>query len=233
VDAGLPRIPPDPTCHHRQGTTMSQKNLSTVTTDLIESYGNTAKNVIQAYRVGNQRAVQFIDQRWEKALQQSAAQLRTEVRENALTAQKTISGIYIKGIDLTSNGADAMVNKAVELAGKGVQRVAVNASAFEKRTGVATLNSLAKATVPAVIAASTLAGKLEQGSSSLANTVAGKKAKVKVAAVKRNTVRKNTAAKKAVAKGVTRKSPVRKRTAGKTAAVKTTARKSTAAPAAA
>ena len=168
---------------------MRNKNLSTVTTDLIESYGNTARNVIQAYRVGNQRAVQFVDRRWEQALQQSASQLRAEVRKNALAAQKTLSGMYIKGIDLTSNGADAMVSKAVELAGKGVQQVAVNASAFEKRTGVAALNSLAKVTVPAVVVVGNLAGKLEQGSSSLANSVAGSQASVKVAAVKRTTAR--------------------------------------------
>ena len=214
---------------------MSNKNLSTVTTDLIESYGNTARNVIQAYRVGNLRAVQFVDQRWEKALQQSARPLRVDVRKNALAAQKTISGMYIKGIDMTSNGADVMVNKAVELAGKGVQQVAANASAFEKRTGVATLNSLAKATVPAAIVVGNLAGKLEQGSSSRANTVAGKNAKVKVATVKRSTARKavkvkpakakakrqsvrRTAVKAAAPKAAVRKTPVRKTAATKAAA---------------
>lgn len=212
---------------------MSNKNLSTVTTDLIESYGNTARNVIQAYRVGNQRAVQFVDQRWEKALQQSSRQLRLDVRKNALAAQKTISGMYIKGIDVTSNSADAMVNKAVELAGKGVQQVAANASAFEKRTGVATLNSLAKATVPAAIVVGNLAGKIEQGSSSLANTVAGKNAKVKVATVKRSTARKavkvkpakakrpsarRTAVKAAAPNAAVRKTPVRKTAATKAAA---------------
>ncbi len=169
---------------------MSNKNLSTVTTDLIESYGNTAKNIIQAYRVGNQRAVQFVDVRWEKALQQSASQLRTEVRKNAMAAQKTISGIYIKGIDLSSDNADLIVNKFVELAGKGVQQVSANASAFEKRTGVEALGKLAKASVPAAIVVTGLAGKLEQGSSKLANKLAGKKANIKVAAVKRVTPRK-------------------------------------------
>lgn len=169
---------------------MSNKNLSTVTTDLIESYGNTAKNIIQAYRVGNQRVARFVDQRWEKALTQSATQLHTDVRKNALVAQKKISGIYIKGIDVTSDGADVVVNKVVELAGKGVQQVAANASAFEKRTGVSTLNSLAKATVPAATVVSSLAGKLEQRSSSLANTVGGKKATVKVVAVKPAATRK-------------------------------------------
>ncbi len=220
---------------------MSNKNLSTVTTDLIESYGNTARNVIQAYRVGNQRAVQFVDQRWEKALQQSSRQLRVEVRKNALVAQKTISGMYIRGIDVTSKGADVMVNKAVELAGKGVQQVAANASAFEKRTGVATLNSLAKATVPAAIVVGNLAGKLEQGSSNLANTVAGKNAKVKVATVKRSSTRKavqatkpakakakraptrRTTAKAAATKAAVRKTPVRKTAATKAASASATA----------
>ena len=211
---------------------MSNKNLSTVTTDLIESTGNTARNIIQAYRVGNLRAASFVDSRWEKALLQSASQLRAEVRKNALVAQKTISGMYIKGIDVTSNGADRMVGKAVELAGKGVQQVAANAGAFEKRTGVTTLNDLARVTVPAVIVVSSLAGKLEQGSSSLANTVAGKSTAVKVAVVKRKTARPATArsaarnspaakrvtTKNVAAKSAARKSPVRKTAASKTVA---------------
>lgn len=174
---------------------MSHKNLSTVTTDLIESTGNTARNIIQAYRVGNRRAVSFVDQRWEQALRQSASQLRAEVRKNALVAQQTISGLYTKGIDITSNGADMVVGKAVELAGKGVQQVAANACAFEKRTGVTTLNNLAKATVPAVEVISNLAGKLEQGSGSLANTVAGKSAAVKLAVAKRRAAAPATKAK--------------------------------------
>ena len=43
---------------------MAHKNLATVTNELIHSYGNTAKNVIHAYRVGNERAAGFVDQRW-------------------------------------------------------------------------------------------------------------------------------------------------------------------------
>lgn len=211
---------------------MSHKNLSTVTTDLIESTGNTARNMIQAYRVGNRRAAHFVDQRWEKALLQSASQLRAEVRKNALVAQKTISGLYIKGIDVTSSGADMMVARAVELAGKGVQQVAANASAFEKRTGVAALNKLARATVPAVVVVGNLAGKLEQGSSSLANTVAGKRATVKVAIAKRtaagtatkakgNSARRATA-RVAAATGTSGKRPVRKIATRKAAATKAT-----------
>lgn len=200
---------------------MSNQNLSTITTDLIESYGNTAKNMIQAYRLGHQRVARFVDQRWESALQESASQLRAEVRKNALAAQRAVSGMYIKGITLTSDRADIMVDKAVELAGKGVQQVASTAGAFEKRTGVATLNSLAKASVPAVNMVNGLAGKLEQGSSSLANTVAGSSNSVEVATVKRVTPRQASGSKSS-----TRKTTQRKAAAPKAAASKGTTRKS-------
>ena len=168
-----------------QGFRMQTKNLSTVTTDVIESYGNTAKNVIHAYRLGNQRVARFVDQRWESAVLQSASRLRVEARKNALSAQKAVNVMYVKGIDMTSAGADKVVDKFVEIAGKSVHQVASNAMAFEKRTGVTTLNAIAKAAVPAVVAVSDLAGKLEQGSSRLATTVGGKKVKAKLATIKR------------------------------------------------
>jgi hypothetical protein len=47
---------------------MANQKLATVTNELIESYGNTAKNVINAYRVGNERAVVFMDQRFVAAV---------------------------------------------------------------------------------------------------------------------------------------------------------------------
>ena len=59
---------------------MSTKALSSVTTDLITSYGNTAKNVINAYRAGGERVADFFEQRWERALEQSRSQLVPEVR---------------------------------------------------------------------------------------------------------------------------------------------------------
>ena len=167
--------------------TKSNVSLTAVTTDLIASYGNTAKNVINAYRVGNERVIGFMDQRWESAVKQTGKRLSVEARDNALAAQKKLSGYYIKGITLTSDSADTAVNKAIELAGKGVQQVAANAARFQKSTGVTTLNKLAVAAVPAAQAVSKVAFKIEKQSDQLVNTVAGKTAKVKVASVKRVT----------------------------------------------
>lgn len=152
---------------------MSQQNLSTVATDLIESYGNTAKNVISAYRVGNERAVSVMEQRWQAAVMGSSKRLSEEVRSNALSAQKKLGAYYIKGIEFTTQGADTAVSKAVELAAKGVQQVAANATKFEKATGNTTLNKLAEAAVPAAVAVSKVAGQVEKKTSLWVAAVAG------------------------------------------------------------
>ena len=179
---------------------MSSKNLATVTNELIESYGNTAKNVINAYRVGNERAVGYVDQSWAAAVKKTGTRLSAEVRGNALAAQKKISALYVQGVTLTSDSADVAVSKAVELAEKGVVQVAANASRFEKATGVAALSNLAVAAVPAAQAVTKVAAKLEAQSGALANKIAGSKAKVKVAAVKRTVAKKVSAVAKPVAK---------------------------------
>ncbi len=183
---------------------MTTKNLATVTNELIESYGNTAKNVINAYRVGNERAVSYVDQSWATAVKKTGARLSAEVRGNAISAQKKITSVYAQGVTLTTDGADVAVNKAVELAGKGVEQVAANATRFEKATGVVTLKNLAVAAVPAAEAVNKVAAKLEAQSGALANKIAGSKATVKVAAVKRTVVKKATRVAKTVTKTATK-----------------------------
>ena len=141
--------------------------LTAVTNDLIESYGNTVKNVINAYRVGNERVVGMMDQRWESAVNASGKRLTSEVRSNALAAQKKLSGYYIKGITMGIDGVDTAVAKAVELAVKGVQQVAANAARFEKSTGVTALHKLAVVAVPAAQAVSKVATRIEKQSGEL------------------------------------------------------------------
>ena len=152
---------------------MTAKTLSTVATDLIESYGNTAKNVIDAYRAGGERAVSLLEQRWNRALKQSRSELTAETAKNAAAAQIAFSAYYSKGLDLTTNGATQVVSQLVKVLEEGVERVAANASAFEEKTGVTTLNTLAAATAPGALVLSKLAEKIEQKTAELASKIAG------------------------------------------------------------
>ena len=93
---------------------MSAKNLSTVANDLIESYGNTALNVIQAYRAGGERVVSLLEQRWNQALKQSRSELTAETAKNASAAQAAFSAYYTKGLLLTTSGAEQVVSQLVK-----------------------------------------------------------------------------------------------------------------------
>ena len=162
---------------------MTAKNLSTVATDLIESYGNTAKNVIDSYRAGGERAVSLLEQRWTRALKQSRSELTAETAKNAAAAQMAFSAYYSKGLDLTANGATQVLSQLVKALEQGVERVAANASAFEEKTGVTTFNKLAAATAPGALVLSKLASQIEQKSAALASKIAGDD--VEAASVKR------------------------------------------------
>ena len=81
--------------------------LTTATTQLITSYGNTARNIIHAWGAGNERMLGFLDQRWESALERSGKALSSEVRGNALRAQQRLSALYTRGCSLATDGADA------------------------------------------------------------------------------------------------------------------------------
>ena len=181
---------------------MAKQNLATVTNEIIESYGNTAKNVITACRVGNKRAVSYVDQSWATAVKKTAPRLNADVRGNAIATQKKITAFYAKGIATTTANADLAVNKAVELAGKGVVQVAANASRFEKSTGVTALSTLAVATLPAAQVVVKAAAKLEVQSGVLAKKIAGSPVKAKATAAKRVVVKKATVVTKTATKTV-------------------------------
>ena len=162
---------------------MTAKNLSTVATELIACYGNTAKNVIDAYRAGGERAVTVLEQRWTAAFNQSRSQLTKDVAQNASAAQLAFSVYYSKGLTQTTKGAELVVSQLVRLAETGVERVAANASLFEEKTGISTLNTLAAVTKPGAVALSQLAAKIEEKSATLASKIAGDN--ISTASVKR------------------------------------------------
>jgi hypothetical protein len=188
---------------------MSTKNLSSVATAVIESYGNTAINMINAYRVGGERVIGFVDQRFEAAVNTGAARLSDELRTNLIDTEKRISGYYAKGLQVGTDRAETVVSTAVELANKGVAGIAANAERFDQATKLGALGMLNRVALPAATAMSEVVVRIEEGSSQLAKRVAGKPAIVKAAAKKAKTVKK--AAAKTVKKATaTKKAVVRK-----------------------
>ena len=186
---------------------MSSKNLAAVTNELIESYGNTAKNVINAYRVGNERALELVNKGLTTAIEKAAANLSPVIQDKAVAAQESVSTFYSKGVVAASEGADAAVNKVIELAIKSIEQVAANTDRLEKALGANTLNAIVVAALPAAEAVSKVAATLEAKTGDLVNNIAGSKAKVKVATVKRAAPKKPAASAKPKAKAAPKAAP--------------------------
>lgn len=147
--------------------------LSTVTTQLITSYGNTANNVINAYRATGERVVDYLEQRWDSAFKASAAQLTPEVKQNAQAAYRLLGGYCAKGLNVTTDSASSAVNQLVKLAAQGVTQAATQAARLEEKTGLSALNQIAQVTVPAAQAVSRIATQLEQKSHDLVSKLSG------------------------------------------------------------
>ena len=152
---------------------MTAKNIAAVATDLIEYYGNTAKNVIDAYRAGGERVVTMLEKRWDTAFKQSHSELINEVVKNVSAAPLAFSVYYTKGLTQTTEGAQAVVSQLVKLAEAGVERAAANASSFEEKTGLNTLNTIAEVTKPGAAVLIQLAAKIEEKSAQLVSKIAG------------------------------------------------------------
>ncbi len=169
---------------------MSAKKLSTVTCHVIQAYGNTANNVIRAYRAGGERVVGLLDKRWNRALKATRSQLATGVASNANSLENLLQTYSVKGLALTAGTAQGVVNKAVKLADSGVHAVAANASRFEGKTGAHVLSTLAQKALPGAELLSTLASQIEQKSANLASKIAGNNVVVTVAKRARTAARK-------------------------------------------
>jgi hypothetical protein len=152
---------------------MSVQQFSTVAYDVIVASGNTAKNVVHAYRAGGERVAGLLEQRWDRAFKESRAQLSAETAKNATAAKQLVGGYYAKGLTVTTDSATEVIAQLVKVLGGGVERTLAGVELVQAKTGLNTIDTLAQATLPGVVALSNLASTVEQQSATLVRKVAG------------------------------------------------------------
>ncbi len=92
---------------------MNTNAFSATATEMVAKFGNTAHEVIGAYRQGGERLAGTLEQRWKSALKQNSPKLTAETRRNAARAQQAFSTYYAKGLNLSADGAGAVVDTLV------------------------------------------------------------------------------------------------------------------------
>lgn len=161
---------------------MSQQNLSSVAASVIDSYGNTARNVIGVYRAGGERAIDIVDQRFEAAVNTGAASLGQGLRSNLIDTQQRWSVRCSKGLHLGAERATGAVDAAVDLAHKGARRLAANAERFDQATQLGALEAINRVAMPAAVVVGRFAARIESGSSRLVQRVSRQPAPARAAA---------------------------------------------------
>lgn len=181
---------------------MSNKNLSTVATEVIAAYGITATNIVNSYRYGGDRLVGFVDARFASVVNRGAAALRS----NLIGAQQRVTGYYVKGVHVGTDRVQSIVGVAVDLATKGVGLVAEGAVRLDRAANVNALDTLNRVVRPAAQGVSLVAERIEEGSSALVRLVAGTPVPAKALATRKlkATTRKAAAARKRITKTATR-----------------------------
>lgn len=173
---------------------MSNKNLSTVATQAIEASGMAATNVINSTRFGGERVIGYFDERFATAVTRGASSLGKNARTTLIANQQRVTGLYVKGLRLGTDRAQAAVGVAVDLATKGVSLVATNARRLERSANLNTLDKITRAALPAATLLSNVAVRLEEGSTELVKLVAGKTMPAKAVATRKLNASKRKAA---------------------------------------
>lgn len=164
---------------------MSNKNLSTVATQVIEASGMAATNVINTTRFGGERVIGYFDERFASAVTRGASSLGKSTRSSLIDNQQRMSGFYVKGLRLGTDRAQSAVGVAVDLATKGVSLVATNAKRLDRRVNLNALDKLTRVAMPAATLLSSVAERLEEGTTELVKRVAGKTMPAKAVATRK------------------------------------------------
>ena len=173
---------------------MSNKNLSTVATQVIEASGMAATNVINTTRFGGERVIGYFDERFASAVTRGASSLGKSTRSTLIDNQQRVSGLYVKGLRLSTDRAQSAVGVAVDLATKGVSLVATNAKRLDSRVNLNALDKLTRVAMPAATLLSSVAERLEEGTTELVKRVAGKSMPAKAVATRKLNAAKRKAA---------------------------------------
>lgn len=184
---------------------MSTKHLSSVAHQVIHAYGITVTNVINTTRYGGERVVGYFDKGFATAMDRSAPVVGKATRSSLVDGQQRVSGYYVKGLRLGTDRAQSVVGIAVDLATKGVNLFATNARRLDSRVNLNALAKLREVAMPAAQVLSTVAERIEEGSTKLVKRVAGKPLAAKAVATRKlnATQRKAATARKQATKAAT------------------------------
>ena len=95
---------------------MNTDTIRTTAQQWIATFDDGAQRAIAGWRSGADRLGTAARHRWDTAFAESSPQLSAETRQNASHLRDVVSGWYVRGVELSTTGAERAVETLVQAA---------------------------------------------------------------------------------------------------------------------
>ena len=103
---------------------MNTQDFQATAQQWISGFDQGAHRAIAGWRSGADRLGGFARARWDRAFAESSPQLSAETRRNASHFRDVVARGYVRGIDLSTTGAERAVDTLVDAARAAAGRMA-------------------------------------------------------------------------------------------------------------
>ena len=150
---------------------MTTSTLNAVAIDVVGQYGMAGKLLVEAYRVGTQRAVAQVNDTVAKV--PSLPMVDGSIRDSFLAAHAQLTGFFVGGVTRATEQADLAIDRMTDGTTQGIKRMAGLAERVQSMVGAPVVETMTKVNLPAAQLSLQIAGQVVEGSKRLVRQVAG------------------------------------------------------------
>ena len=149
------------------------KTLNTVAIDVVGQYGLAGKHLVQAYRLGTQRVVDQINERYSAMLgAQSLPMVDETVRSSLLNAHRQMTGFFVGGVARATEQADLAIDRLTSGTTEGIKRLGGVGERLEAVVGTPVVDTMTKVNMPIAQLSLKIADQVVENSKMLVERVA-------------------------------------------------------------
>jgi hypothetical protein len=153
---------------------MSTQPLSSIAFDVVGQYTEAGKSLVRAYRVGSDRAVTAVNERFESVVNARTLPLVNDtLKANLIGAEQKIAGVVARGVTLGADGADVTIDRIARGVNVGLERLAGAGARVEGVVGTGTVERVNALALPAATLSLQIATFVAESSKLLSERVAG------------------------------------------------------------
>ena len=170
---------------------MSLTTLNAVAIDVVGQYALASKHLVKAYRLGTQRVVAQINERYTSMITSpSLPMVDASIRSSILSAHQQMTGFFVGGVTRATEQVDLAIDKISDTTAQGIKRLGGVGERFEAVVGKPVVETMTKINMPAAQLSLQIAGQVVEGSKRLVERVAAVEEAVAATVVAATTVAK-------------------------------------------